>query len=49
MNDLISRQAAIEAIHNLYAIHGSEGSWIDQKDAFKALMDEKKTNEYSGE
>ena len=37
MNDLISRQAAIDAIHNLYAIHGSEGSWIDQKDAFKAL------------
>ena len=35
--DLISRQAAIDAIHNLYAIHGSEGSWIDQKDAFKAL------------
>ena len=35
--DTISRQAAIEAIHNLYAIHGSEGSWIDQKDAFKAL------------
>jgi len=37
MDDLISRQAAIDAIHNLYAIHGSEGSWIDQKDAFKAL------------
>lgn len=37
MNDLIGRQAAIDAIHNLYAIHGSEGSWIDQKDAFKAL------------
>ena len=37
MSDLISRQAAIDAIHNLYAIHGSEGSWIDQKDAFKAL------------
>jgi hypothetical protein len=36
-SDLISRQAAIDAIHNLYAIHGSEGSWIDQKDAFKAL------------
>ena len=36
-DDLISRQAAIDAIHNLYAIHGSEGSWIDQKDAFKAL------------
>lgn len=35
--DVISRQAAIDAIHNLYAIHGSEGSWIDQKDAFKAL------------
>ena len=37
MNELIERQAAIDAIHNLYAIHGSEGSWIDQKDAFKAL------------
>lgn len=37
MSDLISRQAAIDAIHNLYAIHGSEGSWIDQKYAFKAL------------
>ena len=36
-SDTISRQAAIDAIHNLYAIHGSEGSWIDQKDAFKAL------------
>ena len=36
-DDLISRQDAIDAIHNLYAIHGSEGSWIDQKDAFKAL------------
>lgn len=35
--DCISRQAAIDAIHDLYAIHGSEGSWIDQKDAFKAL------------
>ena len=35
--DLISRQAAIDAIHNLYAIHGSEGSWIDQKDAFNAV------------
>ena len=38
MDDLISRQAAaIDAIHNLYAIHGSEGSWIDQKDAFNAV------------
>ena len=37
MDDLISRQAAIDTIHSLYAIHGSEGSWIDQKDAFKAL------------
>ena len=37
MDDLISRRKAIDAIHNLYAIHGSEGSWIDQKDAFKAL------------
>lgn len=37
MSDLISRQVAIDAIHNLYAIHWSEGSWIDQKDAFKAL------------
>ena len=35
--DLISRQAAIDAIHNLYAIHGNEGSWIDQKDAFNAV------------
>ena len=37
MSDLISRAEAMDAIHNLYAIHGSEGSWIDQKDAFKAL------------
>ena len=36
-SELISRQAAIDAIHNLYAIHGSEGSWIDQKDAFNAV------------
>ena len=37
MDDLISRKKAIDAIHSLYAIHGSEGSWIDQKDAYKAL------------
>lgn len=37
VGDIISRQAAIDAIHNLYAIHGSEGSWIDQKDAFNAV------------
>ena len=35
--DLIGRQEAIDAIHNLYAIHGSEGSWIDQRDAFNAV------------
>ena len=35
--DAISRQEAIDAIHNLYAIHGSEGSWIDQRDAFNAV------------
>ncbi len=28
---------AIDAVAELYAIHGSEGSWIDQKDALKAL------------
>ena len=37
MRELIYRDEAIEAIHNLYAIHGSEGSWIDQKDAFNAI------------
>ncbi len=35
--DCISRKDAIDAIHNLYAIHGSEGSWIDQRDAFNAV------------
>lgn len=35
--DCISRQAAIDAIGKLYAIHGSEGSWIDQKDAYMAI------------
>lgn len=39
MDDTISRQAALDAIRNLYAIHGSEGSWIDLKDARKALND----------
>ena len=28
---------AIDAVAKLYAIHGSEGSWVDQKDALKAL------------
>ena len=37
MRELIYIDEAIEAIHNLYAIHGSEGSWIDQKDAFNAI------------
>ena len=37
MRELIYRDEAIESIHDLYAIHGSEGSWIDQKDAFNAV------------
>ena len=37
MRELIYRDEAIEAIHDLYAIHGSEGSWVDQKDAFNAV------------
>jgi hypothetical protein len=37
MNDLISRQAALDAVMELYAIHGSEGSWVDRKDALKAI------------
>lgn len=37
MDDLISRQAAIKAVGNLYAIHGSEGSWCDQREALEAI------------
>ena len=37
MNDLISRQAAIKAIAKLLAYHGSDGAWIDQKEALDVL------------
>ena len=35
VRDTISRQAVIDALCKVGC--GSEGSWIDQKDAFKAL------------
>ena len=37
VGDMIRRQDAIEAVHNLYAIFGSEGEWVDRKDVFKAI------------
>ena len=37
MSDLISRQAAIDAVHNLYVIFGIEGEWVDRKDVFGAI------------
>ena len=36
-DDAISRRLAIETVAKLNAIHGSEGSWIDQKEALEAL------------
>lgn len=37
MSDLVLRRAAIDAIAKLLAYHGSEGSWIDQKEALDTL------------
>ena len=34
---LIYEEDAIEAVHNLYAIFGSEGEWVDRKDVFEAI------------
>ena len=33
----IYAEDAIEAVHNLYAIFGSEGEWVDRKDVFEAI------------
>lgn len=34
---LIWAEDAIDAVHNLYAIFGSEGEWVDRKDVFEAI------------
>lgn len=36
-DDSISRQEAIKAVSDLYAIYGSEGEWVDRRDVFNAL------------
>ena len=37
--DSISRQEAIKAVSDLYAIYGSEGEWVDRRDVFNALRE----------
>ena len=34
---LIYAEDVIDAVHNLYAIFGSEGEWVDRKDVFEAI------------
>ena len=34
---MIYAEDAEEAVHNLYAIFGSEGEWVDRKDVFEAI------------
>ncbi len=34
---IIYADDAIEAVHNLYAIFGIEGEWVDRKDVFEAI------------
>lgn len=34
---IVYAEDAIKAVHNLYAIFGSEGEWVDRKDVFEAI------------
>lgn len=34
---IIYAEDAIKAVHDLYAIFGSEGEWVDRKDVFEAI------------